>query len=243
MSAAAGAASAAPRILITRPEPGAAALAKKLGARGWDPVCAPLTVLRKTGEAPDAAGIAALIFTSANGVRCADLPAAARALPAFCVGPATAAAAAAAGFTPRIGPSDAAALAQVILADPPGGPLLHCRGRHGAGGLADTLAAAGISLREAVVYEMAETPPDPALPDALRAGIRAAAFYSPRAAAIFARRMAAAELQGALGGVTAAAISVGAAAPLSGLGFHEVRIAARPDGDAMDALLDALLIS
>ena len=84
---------------------------------------------------------------------------------------------------------DAAALAALIAAraDPARGALLHGRGAHAAGDLPGALAAAGVALREAILYEMA---PAAALPEAAAAALAAGPClilaYSPRGAARFA---------------------------------------------------------
>jgi uroporphyrinogen-III synthase len=232
-----------PVILITRPEAQGRALARRLGLKGWAPVLCALTVLRPLRAPIDLSGLAGLVFTSANAVRAADLPPEARALPAWCVGPATAAAARDAGFAPRVGPSDAAALAAMIVAARPDGPLLHLRGVHGTDGLRQTLTKAGVALRDTEVYEMVALDRiAPPAADALLSGeVRAAAFYSPRTAQVFADRIAAQpDLGAGLHRVAAAAISTTTARILAGLGFAQVLTAALPDGDAMDGAIARL---
>src|SRR5882724_6752731 len=88
------------RALVTRPEEDAAPLAAALAERGIDVTLEPLLAIRPLPEAPiDLAGVQALLFTSANGVRSfAELAggrdlAGWRELPVFAVGNATAAAA------------------------------------------------------------------------------------------------------------------------------------------------------
>lgn len=238
---------APPAILLTRPAPQSGALARKLALRGWAPVISPLTELRALPAAPDLSGVAALVFTSANGVRCAALPPEARALPAFCVGPATAAAAAAAGFSPVEGPSDAAALAALILtgalSGPPPGAILHLRGAHGTGTLAAPLREAGLRVEEAVVYEMTALPrlADEARRAILSGEVRAATLYSPRAARLFAERIAAAPaLAEAARALHAVVISAATAAALDGTGLEKIHVARNPDGAAMEAAIAAL---
>lgn len=232
----------APGVLITRPDPDGAALAAVLAARGWRPVACPLLRFVPLSVPIDATGAAALVFTSANAVRAAPSDAALRALPVWAVGEATAQAARAAGFrTVRAGPSDAAALAAAILADPPppGARLLHLRGRHGTAGLAQALATGGLRLTEFPIYRMdaAEALPSEAVQALSARSLCAVPVYSPRTG-----RVLTALTLGRfdLGGVTAVAISPAAAAPLAGAGFAAVRTAAKPDGKAMLAELDAL---
>lgn len=58
------------RVWITRAEPGASATAQRIAALGHTPLVAPLLRIEPV-EAPqvDLRGVAALAFTSANGVR------------------------------------------------------------------------------------------------------------------------------------------------------------------------------
>ncbi len=87
------------KIWITRAQPGAEVTAERVRALGHEAVIAPLLQVHALPNAQvDLAGVAALAFTSANGVRAfADLSPE-RAIRVFAVGAATAQAARAAGF-------------------------------------------------------------------------------------------------------------------------------------------------
>jgi uroporphyrinogen-III synthase len=225
-------------VLITRPEPGASELAAWAAARGFAPVVSPLLEAVALHPEIAAEGLAGVVLTSAAAARAAPAGAGLRALRCWCVGEATAEAARTAGFAAaRAGPSDAEALAEVILRDAAaGGRLLHLRGRHGASRLAEILLTGGVRLEEAVVYEMraAQGLSAPA-EAALRTGrVGVAAAYSPRSA-----RLLAAALGGRfdLSGVAAVAISPAAAAPLAGAGFGSVAVAEAPTACGMRAAL------
>lgn len=83
------------KLLVTRPEPGASATAKRLELAGHDPVVMPcLTITHFTPAFP--AQIAALLVTSGQAVPA--LPSRLHVVPAFCVGDATAAKMREAGF-------------------------------------------------------------------------------------------------------------------------------------------------
>ena len=58
------------RVLVLRPEPGAAATVKRARARGLDAVAIPLFEIEPLAwEAPPAGGFDGLLLTSANAVR------------------------------------------------------------------------------------------------------------------------------------------------------------------------------
>ena len=108
--------SGAQRVWITRAEPGASATAERVAALGHMPVVAPLMRIEPV-EAPqvDLRGVAALAFTSANGVRAFAAAEPSRNLKVFAVGAGTAAAVKAAGFRQVLSADgDVAALAQRI---------------------------------------------------------------------------------------------------------------------------------
>ncbi|SET60936.1 uroporphyrinogen-III synthase [Oceanicella actignis] len=235
----------APPLLVVRARPEAERDAEALSALGWRAIPCPVSRFVPTAEAPDWASARALALTSAKALRAVRPCAGALALPVWCVGPATAAAARAAGFRDvREGGGDGAALAARMLAAGERGPVLHLRGAEARAEPARSLRAAGVEVIEAVVYRMqaCEALPEPAL-RALAEGGASAAVYSPRGAALLAQLAAgqagAARLAGAArqGGAArlagAAAISPAAAAPLAPLAPGLVEIAARPDGAAM----------
>jgi uroporphyrinogen-III synthase len=89
-----------PRVLVTRPEPGAARTAKMLGQLGFEPVVLPLTQTRALPGAKLAEAVDLVAITSANALRHAPaaLIAELRDLPVFAVGARTAEVARSAGF-------------------------------------------------------------------------------------------------------------------------------------------------
>jgi uroporphyrinogen-III synthase len=234
----------APVLLITRAEPGASALAGQMAAMGWAPLVWPLLAVEPVAVHPDTRGVQAVLLTSASAAR--SLPGAAlNPLPprTFCVGAATAAAAAKAGFQEiATGEGNAAQLAGHVAASlrPTAGRLLFLRGDVVAGSLSEALAAHGFTVDEAVVYRAraAETVPEAVAAVLDAQALTAAAFHSPRAAAIFAGL--AGQWAGHLGAAAAVAISRKAAAPLQGMGFAAIHVAERPDAAGMQAALEAV---
>lgn len=230
-----------PRILLTRPRAQSEAFAAEIATDGWEAVIWPvIEIVTTLRAAPDWGDAEAVILTSARAAE-ALAPFGAPPLPALCVGGATAAAARAAGFAEvRESGGDAAALVSAILSGEGPRRFLHVRGRDAAGDVVGALRAAGREAREIVAYAAEPSGPPPAEVDAaMRAGsLSAAALFSPRSAALFAR--AAPEAwRAAYPGMTAFAISAAAAAPLKGLGFGAMRVAERPDAAAFRAMLRA----
>ena len=87
------------KIWITRAQPGADATAERVRALGHDAVVAPLLAVQVLPDVEiDLRGVAALAFTSANGVRAFADANGERGLKVFAVGAATAQAARKAGF-------------------------------------------------------------------------------------------------------------------------------------------------
>lgn len=121
------------RVLVTRPEPGATATARKLRSMGFEPVKLPLQEIRPLpwrGTLPG--GIAGVAITSANAIRGAPLAliSALARLPCFTVGEATAATAREAGFADiRHGDGDAVRLARSLIQSHPDGAIVYLTGR------------------------------------------------------------------------------------------------------------------
>lgn len=169
----------APGVLVTRPAGQAVALGDGLRAAGFTPLYLPTLAIERTDTASACAALRAAlpcdlaIFISANAVRHA-LPviAAGGGLPAGCqvaaVGPASARALEAAGFSNALMPA-ARFDSEGLLALP---ELQHMAGRRvvifrGEGGrtlLADTLAARGADVRAVACYRRVAAG-DPALLD------------------------------------------------------------------------------
>jgi len=232
------------RVLITRPEQDAGNFSDHLRRRGHEAISAPLLTVRvHNGEALALDGVLGVLVTSANGVRALARLSERRDLPVFAVGPQTAHEALSAGFT-RVESSDgdavalAEALPRWVRADE--GTLLHASGADGAGRLEALLSAKGYEVRTVVLYDVVAAT---ALPEvaarALQDGsLDAALFFSPRSARVFKDCTLKAGLVAACTCLIAGCISRAAADALSPLSFKEIRVAARPNQDALLASLD-----
>nr|WP_294511759.1 uroporphyrinogen-III synthase [uncultured Rhodopila sp.] len=229
------------RILITRPEPGASQTAERLAAMGFVPVLAP--VLAVTGveaalQLPDR--IAATVVTSRNAV-----PACAADLfdrPVFAVGTATASCASAAGFSHVIdADGDASVLAPLIARtlSPASGSLFLPTGRGQGTALAESLRKLGFRVIRRVAYQAASVPslPQAAVSDLQQGQLTAAMFFSTETARHFVRLVLEAGLGEAVSNVEAVSISERPVMELKRLKWRRISVAAKPNQDAMLALL------
>ena len=232
--------SARRRILLTRPRERSEAFARELAPHGWDAAIWPLTELRPIEAAIPPATPQAVIYTSPAGVEF-GFDARFSRLTAYCVGDATARAARGAGHVvAKSADGDSDALIALIRAEagPDTGALLHMRGRNTAGDVAGALRASGFAVAESVVYEAAAAtrPPRGAVALITSGELHAAAFFSPRASAIFAE-LASPDWRGGLSLATAFAISDNAAAPLASVGFGRIEVADEPNAAALRAAI------
>jgi uroporphyrinogen-III synthase len=177
------------KIWITRAQPGADSTAERVRALGHEAIIAPLLAVRTLQDVQvDLGGVAALAFTSANGVRAFSDLSAERSLRVFAVGAATAQAARAAGFRLVLSADgDVEALAEGIglRRGELRGAVLHPGAAEPAGDLAGALEKHGVEARRLILYE---TAPVKLEADAARQLVQAdaALLHSPRAAQVLA---------------------------------------------------------
>jgi uroporphyrinogen-III synthase len=228
-------------VLITRPEPGATETAARLAASGHRPLLAPATVVQAiTCSSGGLERIGGTVLTSRNAV--ASCPALCHGRPAFAVGDATALLARRAGFADVHSASgNAADLAALVASAMPAdsGPLFFPAGHLQGQDLARDLRHRGFRVIRRVAYR---TRPAAALPGSVQAelmagGVDAALFFSAGTAAHFVRLARSAGLVESLGTVDAVAISDRATMPLRALPWRRISVTAKPDQDAMLALL------
>nr|WP_294527348.1 uroporphyrinogen-III synthase [uncultured Rhodopila sp.] len=229
------------RILITRPEPGASQTAERIAAMGFVPVVAPVlavTGVDATLQLPDQ--IAATVITSRNAVPAC--PAALFARPVFAVGSATASCASAAGFIRVIdADGDASVLAPLIAKAlaPASGSLFLPTGRGQGTALADSLRKLGFRVIRRVAYQAASVPslPQEAVFGLQQGQLTAAMFFSTETARHFVRLVLEAGLGEAVSNVEAVSISERPVMALKRLTWRRISVAAKPNQDAMLALL------
>ncbi|MCR5874045.1 uroporphyrinogen-III synthase [Phenylobacterium sp. J426] len=178
------------KIWITRAQPGADATAERVRALGHDAVVAPLLAVRILPNVEvDLTGVAALAFTSANGVRAFADACGERSLRVFAVGAATAQAARVAGFRSVLSADgDVEALAEGIgiRRGEIKGAVLHPGAAEPAGDLAGALEKHGVEARRLVLYETAPVSLAAEQVEALLS-CDAALLHSPRAAQVLAK--------------------------------------------------------
>lgn len=228
---------ALPVLLLTRPHAASERFAARLRQDGlqFRAVISPLFTVEVTGPLPDVSLARGLIFTSANGVMAWQALGGRTDLPVFAVGPATARAAEEAGMRAQDGGGSAEELTRQILADRPTAPLVHLHGTHVRGDIAARLSAAGIPCTGAAIYDQ---PPCP-----LNAEARAALYgqvpvvapvFSPRTGELLAKECAKAPL-------LVAAMSQAVVNALSPLHKRKLKVAQRPESEAMREVVSDLL--
>ncbi|MDX2095908.1 MAG: uroporphyrinogen-III synthase [Alphaproteobacteria bacterium] len=179
-----------PRLWLTRPHDDSVAFAQELAPYGIAGIVAPvLRILPHPIHALPRATPDALLLTSRHATHAlADLPAAWRTLPAYCVGHATAAAATEHGLQNILpGTSDVQTiLPRIGNALSTGSRLLYLAGDETRTDVKHALAAYGVDVTVMVVYSAIA---NAALDEPLRMGlangsIGGAVFFSPRSARI-----------------------------------------------------------
>jgi uroporphyrinogen-III synthase len=227
--------SRAPVVLLTRPAPQSQRFAQALQARlpSVQVVVSPLMQTEWLHPPLPDRPFHALILTSETGAEAAGhLRAAGTPLPetAFCVGPRTTDTARAAGFAAISADGDVHALAALIRAAQPQGPLLHIRGEDVAGNLAETLTNGGIETHSAILYAQRPCPLSPAALTLLQAADPVLVpLFSPRSAQILAQALP----PEAKAPLWIVAISPAAATEAQALSPARLAVAPHPDGGNM----------
>ena len=237
------------RLLVTRPEPDASTLAKRLARHGHEPICVPLLdVVPVDPGAIDFEGAQALIVTSRNALRVLSalrLLGKAKALPLFAVGPATAELASALGFVHVVqGPGDVAGLAECVIGKlkPADGKVIHLAGADLAGDLRGALETAGFALDQPVLYRMgtarlAQERLSAAFDQHAPEGVL---LLSPRTAKLCISLLSKLNLADRIGALHWFCLSPAVAEALTGAGAVNIHVSNRPDLKDLLALCDRL---
>ncbi len=226
-------------VLITRAQPAASDTAEKLQLLGYEPILSPVLETQWLGQEKglDLAGVDALIFTSARGVRGFTDISDKRDIPAWCVGEVTAGAALEEGLCAvQNADGNADDLFELISARAAKGThFLHMGNEAAAGDLAVRLSMAGFPTRFTALYRMkcAQKLSHQARRFIQSGKALSVLIHSAKGADCF----AALSKNMPLSALHIAAISPRAAAPLRDAGFGNVSIAARPNEAALLARL------
>ena len=224
-----------PVLLMTRPAPESRAFAKSV--RGdFELVISPLFRVETAAYLPKLPGKFGVIFTSANGVRAWMSLGGPVSSPCFAVGEATGREARAAGYTPEIAKGNADDLVAMIARTRPGIPLVHARGHHARGRVAERLSSAGIETHEAEIYDQHALPLSGEAQKVLNSdGPVIAPLFSPRSAALFSKQ---GEVHAPLAVV---AMSEAVAGQIGPIAPRHVVIANHPCAESMRSAVERLL--
>ncbi|WP_404423186.1 uroporphyrinogen-III synthase [Thalassospira australica] len=234
-----------PLILNTRPETDSQDLEAALLARDYRLLSAPMLRIEFPAcpNGLDLAGVQALIFTSANGVRAFARQNSDRHYPALCVGDATAHMARRAGFTDiQSANGDIEDLAGLIARhiDPKRGVLFHPAARKVAGDLGELLRGRNFDIRRQTVYDAV---PSDRLPDDVITAIAAhhidaVLFFSPRTAESFVKLIERHKLEKDLVDTRAICLSKAVQDRLDVLTWHKTEVAKYPTQEYLLSALD-----
>jgi uroporphyrinogen-III synthase len=224
-------------VLVSRAEPGATHSWEALQKLGIKAIKAPTADILFLEKRLRLNAIAALVFTSTNGVRAYTRASKQFGLPVYCVGTATANLARSFGFDKVLcADGDGQALAALIASQPPQGPLLHIRGDDVGfdliGGLEDT----GIDISAEILYRAV-------MLTRFKPNVRTALdqspivlLYSSKGAERFLKLAGSADLSG----VTFVVISKAASMPLRDVKSVEIKIAEQPNQTSLFEALGGL---
>ncbi len=227
-------------VIITRAEPGASQTGPRVDALGFKPIVSPALTLQMDPEItlPSVEDFSGVIFTSANGAKFFAELEDDRSLPAWCVGPSTAAAARDVGFTEvHESTGNAVRLAALIASTiaPPEKPMLHIANAAAKGDLQRELKMRRYRVKFVPLYRAGVAPTlDPVIGKMLKDKVKAIVLvHSAKGANAFVTLTEGLPLSSLI----LVAISTPAAAPLIEAGLSDAHIATAPNERA---LLDKL---
>lgn len=230
-------------ILITRPEPEAAALATTLNNQGYQTLIDSMLKIHYLSLGPiDLQSTQALIFTSVNAVRSLENNPIDTSLPIYVVGSATAEAAQKAGFqnihTCTGGALELCKRIETDL-DPAHGSLLNLSGKHTVVDVQHILKTKGFEVEKQIVYQAkaADQFKQETLQAFDRGRIQTVLFFSPRTAEIFAKLLKDNKRTRICELMTALCFSQNIADALGDTLWKERRVAQRPEMDFLLSLL------
>lgn len=237
------------QILVTRPKEDFKRTADNLAQLGFEALSAPMMDFNQIlFSMPEMAEVAALIFTSANGIRAVKDRAEFKAMACYVVGAQTAKLAAECGFEILgQGAGNVSSLCEVIaqdyLARGFDKPLLHISGVHQAGNLSQSLAELSIATHRLQAYEMQKVA-DIAVDIEQRLEsqtIDAILLYSARSAKIFIEIMKNRQILQKISDIPVFCLSKNIAEALGKPYLTHIYFVDQPDEDALLALMQEKL--
>lgn len=218
---------------------------------GFETIHSPVMGIEFEPNDIDLSRIAALAFTSANGLRAFEKSSGVRDLPVFAVGTTTAQAAHEAGFQQIIAAGgDVAQLSDIIGMRqdliPRGKTVLHVAGTHRKGDLAAALGAQGIDCVRLQLYRAGPvTRISHELKEALLDDRRASlcvSLFSPRSADLFIGQLNSADLSEAVRDCVCLCLSPAVAEAAGKLIWRDILVSEKTDSAAMISLLSASML-
>jgi uroporphyrinogen-III synthase len=232
-------------LLLTRPKAQSRALAQEIVSGFPDKatcLISPLMAITPLGDLPDTSKFQAVLFTSVNGVQ-AFIDLGGTTSKCYCVGTRTMQVAQAAGLDAVSANGAAAELIALVAKEltPEDGPLLHVRGEHTVGDIAENLTALGFTVEQAVLYRQAVCELSRTAQQALARGeVHGLPLYSPLTARRFAEVLAK-NPNWPTQKLTALCISKNVAAEVKNLELGHVEVATKSNGAAMLVLIGQFL--
>lgn len=234
-------------VLVTRPEPGASATAKRLAAMGFAPIVLPLTeIVALTPPEPIVSHLyQAVVVTSVNALRHMERGTIEGLLekPVFAVGASTADAARGAGFEDvRIGAGTARDLAALItLTTEPSVHILHLAGTDRTPGFEDAIIASGrhMTILETYAAERISYPTDFIVERLNGAPVDHALVFSTRASQLLAEIVMRDALRECFETTAFLCISGQAARPLADYAGDRIVVSNQPTENGVMLLLSA----
>lgn len=223
-----------PSLLLTRPREASRAFADRLRQHvqlGKTEISPLFQIVPRPVEVA-LSRYAAVILTSAHAVVPQLDPAGTK---AFCIGERTTKRARDAGFRAENAGATADELVAHLLHRPPGGPLLHLRGKHTRGNVAQRLTQAGLVVDRTIVYDQPACDLSPAARALLDGECPVILpLFSPRSAALLSAQARGAAPRWVV------AMSEAVAKASNPLDPDRLVVAQRPDGAAMCVAVAAL---
>jgi len=229
------------RILVTRPLPEAERTAASLARLGHSALIAPMLFVKALDASFEASRYRGVVMTSGNAARALaghQDRNSLFALPLFAVGQQTARAARAIGFeSVTSADGDGGDLARLLRGA--AGPLLYLAGNDRARDLPGELLGYGVAVDTLIIYraDPATTFPEPVRAALEKGAVDGVLHFSRRTAAIFCDCISSAGLMTAVSRATHYCLAARVTDPLVAAGFENVKVAPRPDEDALLSLV------